>query len=697
MVLAQLSSRQRSYAYQQPPPPPPPSSLHNTSSPPQITSSRLPTQQLWNASSPSTSTTPISQPLFSQTLNQTPFSFGTDEALFDFDPRQYSPSRTQNLMPQEHTGNGWQLSGQLTPTSQRTHHRESSSSTLGSAGPASPYNANTSNPQVAGEFNYDFDYHPTPAKPLTPHTPNEPYLTPQYAAYPNTPLVYAMANDGTQKTSADADLMPAPRYSNSVTSVPSVASHESPQTPPSFEEDRRRNGEISRLDFFWVNEYLQSCDDPAHGGMPHLSRTTSDAYNDELYRPPTAPTVQVTSATTPTLKMAFPSSSQSDLVQQRVSAANIQRMNTAPLSVPDRGTSPFRYGSPLAPTGNSFGSPQSAKVGGGSATQLREQAKAEHELRYQQQSQKSSPQTSVTTISPRDLAKEYNPTEEDSTSLFPEGPPQQRQQQQQLFKAEEQLFKREASPYHPPQGSRQASDEISQHSYGSMATSRRESSGYSNVVPSPSYNFATPASATRQPPNQYPFVRRPATNPSTMEFPTSLTSMDTSVSDYVEEEEEEEEQLSTPIQQRPAQTSASSGTYSCTYQGCPQRFESAQKLQKHKREGHRNSALYAGSGESGMTSAAQLHNTQNGPHRCDRVNPSTGKPCNISFSRPYDLTRHEDTIHNPHKQKLECRFCSNEKKTFSRNDALTRHMKIVHPDEPLPGKHRRRDLAGKPY
>jgi uncharacterized Zn-finger protein len=91
-----------------------------------------------------------------------------------------------------------------------------------------------------------------------------------------------------------------------------------------------------------------------------------------------------------------------------------------------------------------------------------------------------------------------------------------------------------------------------------------------------------------------------------------------------------------------------------------------------------------------MTSAAILErNSQAGPHKCERINPTTGKPCNTVFSRPYDLTRHEDTIHNARKQKVRCALCV-EEKTFSRNDALTRHMRVVHPEVDFPGKHRRR-------
>jgi hypothetical protein len=52
--------------------------------------------------------------------------------------------------------------------------------------------------------------------------------------------------------------------------------------------------------------------------------------------------------------------------------------------------------------------------------------------------------------------------------------------------------------------------------------------------------------------------------------------------------------------------------------------------------------------------------------QCERIKPSAGKPCNTIFSHPYDLTRHEDTIHNACKQKVHCPLCI-EEKSFSRN------------------------------
>ncbi len=136
--------------------------------------------------------------------------------------------------------------------------------------------------------------------------------------------------------------------------------------------------------------------------------------------------------------------------------------------------------------------------------------------------------------------------------------------------------------------------------------------------------------------------------------------------------------------QRPSDNWAG-GTYTCTYHGCTLRFDEPALLQEHKREHKRGNGV-GRPGAAGMTSA--LLNTQSGPHQCDRINPSTGKPCNTVFSRPYDLTRHEDTIH-ARKQKVRCDRCTDEK-TFSRADALTRHYRTCHPKVELPSKQRRR-------
>jgi hypothetical protein len=313
---------------------------------------------------------------------------------------------------------------------------------------------------------------------------------------------------------------------------------------------------------------------------------------------------------------------------------------------------------------------------------MREQQKAENDARaLQRQLERTSPeQTTPKTISPKDVDLVYHESEEDAnTPLFP---PQQSQSHPSQYRQQPALSQ-DASEQ----------DEIaSQRSYGSMATTRRESSSaYSTSSQATqqqgTFNFVPPAVAgsVRQIPQQYPFVPQSRRQPSNLssvseDFPATLTSMESSSSEYAPESSENK---------KPTTTSADTGTYTCTYHGCTLRFDTPAKLQRHKREGHRNSAAAIASGDgSGMTSAAQ-RNSQAGPHKCERINPSTGKPCNTIFSRPYDLTRHEDTIHNARKQKVHCPLCT-EEKTFSRNDALTRHLRVVHPDHVDLSKSRRR-------
>jgi len=177
----------------------------------------------------------------------------------------------------------------------------------------------------------------------------------------------------------------------------------------------------------------------------------------------------------------------------------------------------------------------------------------------------------------------------------------------------------------------------------------------------------------------------------TPEFPAHLNSMDSSASEAAPPSSAASSAriLSPP---KP-NTGADTGTYSCTYHNCAQRFTTPQKLQKHKRDVHRTTPNVTPGVGSGMSPAELMErNSQTGPHKCERVNPGTGKPCNAIFSRPYDLTRHEDTIHNIRKQKSRCALCV-EEKTFSRADALTRHMRVVHPEVDFPGKYRRRGGA----
>jgi len=181
---------------------------------------------------------------------------------------------------------------------------------------------------------------------------------------------------------------------------------------------------------------------------------------------------------------------------------------------------------------------------------------------------------------------------------------------------------------------------------------------------------------------QYPFIAHAGQQSS-----VPLLSIGSMAPSRVDSAETSLESHNSP--QRPTSTSADGGTYTCTYHGCKLRFDTPALLQKHKREGHRQAHRLGATRNGDSVGMTLCINSQAGPHWCNRINPSTGKPCNTIFSRPYDLTRHEDTIHNAKKKKVRCGLCTDEK-TFKRADALTRHYRVCHPDVEIHGKYRRR-------
>ena len=130
-----------------------------------------------------------------------------------------------------------------------------------------------------------------------------------------------------------------------------------------------------------------------------------------------------------------------------------------------------------------------------------------------------------------------------------------------------------------------------------------------------------------------------------------------------------------PMGSKPASSHTDRGAYSCTYHGCTDRFPDINRLRRHKRDVHSKA-----SGE-----------TQSGPHYCLRKRPGSDQRCNARFSRPYDLTRHEETVHNGEKKTIHCHMCG-PSTMFSRADALTRHMRVKHPQVDFPGKDRRRGI-----
>ena len=436
---------------------------------------------------------------------------------------------------------------------------------------------------------------------------------------------------------------------------------------------------------------------------PQLDRTLSDIYQDELYNPGMAqsapssqPRQQAQADTVSPQRSTF-----SDLLQV-ANTGHLTARSASPAVNVSRQRSPFRESSQFAVEGV-YSSPSSPAGATRltSAAQLRQQQKIEADAQAYAQHHPPSHHEYLNpprTISPKEAFLDYANTEEDAKiPLFSQ-------------------IKHE--PRFPPQNLKRGlhrgnTDENSNNdqNFSSLTASRRDNS--SSSAPQPSVpGFSTMPSSVPAIPQQYPFISESRRQSSSMrsgsdhvpEFPASLTSMESTKSETGQPEKVKivpEADQSLPSSQeapasRPADTTASSGTYTCTASDCHARFDAAAKLQKHRREAHRASSQYV---STPTTPTSATHNAQAaannvsrnnapGPHKCMDVNPQTGKPCNTVFSRSYDLTRHQDTIHNNRKQKVRCHLCT-EEKTFSRSDALTRHMRVVHPDVDFPGKSRR--------
>ena len=547
------------------------------------------------------------------------------------------------------------------------HQRESSLSSLGSTGPASPYTQNTSNPQIAvtdsvgdelsdihaqdpGNQNASFYQ-------LTKPSANT-YTGYQQLDQTLPEMAYPVAISGpSTKPRSDRGLLPAPELSGSAsrsypTSVASSVAGDSPATPTVGSDqdcsDKRRKGE-----FFFVLPNAAIADiyrvTDANGNIPKLDRTMTDIYGDELY----SPNFTITSTPPSQAQQLSTVSPPNDIFNQRINAANSQHLNVShpqANSIPptDR-SSPFRSSSPFAQSVNQdFAAPSQSRLFN-NPQRLRETSIAQHDAQlFRQQMVPGTEPETPKTISPKDAIIEFNDQEgETDFPLFPQNPTG--------------LDMDHLAKMMPPQ-----------------PPAQQFLPDAANALAAEQFNYLPSQVPTGiQVPQQYPFVARMEPNSNTS--PPRLSSSASSDSNGA----------TTANLMRPMGTAADGGTYTCTYHGCTLRFETPALLQKHKREGHRQSHGLAAARPQDINLTSGVLNTQAGPHRCDRINPSTGKSCNTVFSRPYDLTRHEDTIHNARKQKVRCDLCT-EEKTFSRADALTRHYRVCHPDMELPGKHRRR-------
>lgn len=580
-------------------------------------------------------------------------------------------SQLPDLMPSD----TWSMASHYTPKTfgRMSHQRESSLSSLGSTGPASPFNHTVSNPHIAVSDTVNDGFGDMPGHDggnsyyqLTKTVggnggmfsgyQNLSHLEHQEMGYPTT---IAVQRPRTER----ANLLPAPDFGTSYSrSHPaSVASStvggDSPATPTLGEpvdDDKRRN-RTSKLQIEW--SLTGSTCSPQHSTAlaepPKLDRTMTDIYSDELYNP----SFTITSASPSQQQQQLEASPGNELFAQRLNAANNQHLSASqsPTSSASRDRSPFRHGSPHAPMSHDFAALGPSKFRFHSAHQIREHDKAAQDAIMMKQQMVKTEADTPKTISPKDAMLDFQGA--DAESVFPS-----------LFPSQE-----TASDFGSDGHVAKPSGNIDQLALFPQ-TQNQAHGGYT-------YSAQPQGHSNINIPQQYPFVAHPQRTPPTLSSAGSSGSS-----------------TSTPVQMaKPGGSAADGGTYTCTYHGCTLRFETPSLLQKHKREGHRQphglGSTNVRHSEVASPLSATFINTQAGPHRCDRINPSTGKPCSTIFSRPYDLTRHEDTIHNARKQKVRCNLCT-EEKTFSRADALTRHYRVCHPDVELPGKYRRRGNHG---
>lgn len=578
---------------------------------------------------------------------------------------------------------------QYTPTSYRSHRRLPSESSVGSPGPDSPYTSCSNYPHIV-----DPDSQPA-------------HLDSFDGSYLSVPQ-YPKSNFGTP--AQNSDQLFYPHFENFSLVGDNATSMMTAQTGTRNVISQHCAPTMNGGQNTSRGSFGNECDSSLAGtrnNIPHLDRTKSDIYQDLLLNPEMAspaPLSQSRPLVNTQRNVLSPQMSALNDILREANNGHLSARSASPVVGVASRRSPFRDTSEFAAAGF-YSNPNSPAPRLNSAAQRREQLKLEADAQVfaqRHQSSRDDLMSTPKTISPKEAVLDY--TESEEYSKLPLFPP-----------AKQEPGIQQASMTYDQPLPRLATETSNDQSFSSMATSRRQSSSTYSTSPAPptsgsNFQFMPPSVPAM--PQQYPFISQSRRQSSSMrsgsdqvpEFPASLTSMESTKSEAGQAEHVRLIPESSPPSsqeapvQRPIDTSANSGSYTCTGSDCHARFDTAAKLQKHRRENHRSSPS-ASTTPTTPSSATTLQNqqaaannvsrnNQPGPHKCERVNPSTGKPCNTVFSRSYDLTRHEDTIHSNRKQKVRCHLCT-EEKTFSRNDALTRHMRVVHPDVDFPGKTRR--------
>jgi len=398
-----------------------------------------------------------------------------------------------------------------------------------------------------------------------------------------------------------------------------------------------------------------------------LYRTESAACQDELFNPAnfearSSQSQQNTPVAKPVLSK-ISTSPTANLVNDRIQTANCLRARSPTKDV-DLKESPFRADSELAP-------PVKPPTSMPSAASLRQRQKAQADRREYEAHRPVLRREPTKTMSPRDAVLDGPSMEYDkSVALFDDAA--------DYVKHYDSLSSGTTS---------QGFNTVNQNIGGFRAVD------LSNFLTSP---VITKAQSEKIP-----------------DFVPQLLSMESSTSDIPAASSQGSVVTVPPITQarKISAVSDSNLDYKCTVTGCSKHFRTPAELHQHRKNHARsrrdtrspeeadptteseNDSSEADTGSAGSKMSPQelqVRNSQAGPHRCDRVNPTTGKPCNVVFSRPYDLTRHEDTIHSEKKKKVHCDYCT-EEKSFSRYDALTRHMRVVHPEIEFHNKRPRRE------
>ena len=484
------------------------------------------------------------------------------------------------------------------------------------------------------------------------------YLTPFAPAYQSLSHSQNIPHHSHTTEDEPPALSPSHKYQTSEQTSVYDADIRSPMTPVgsprSNDGDRMSSTRtpVTREDTYvsiyddWMDEGLQFSFIDMHNPIPKFTRTVSDAEEDELFR---SSNIEASMLQQPrqnnSATGSIPGTLAATFYQKAQNDHAMETRHTTPnqLNVP-RGGSPFRANSPFHPMRTPQAAVSAPTRHSNFNSYMTIQARREHQKELDTQSMNehmvaeaeqivSTPKT----ISPKDAVLDY-PEPGDGTSLF----------------AHEQSYGNGNGHNHPTPLHNYSSQEVTNGRSYDLGASRRGSEAESlSSVGALSYHQHSP---------QIPML--------SSNFSYHPQSLESSPITAPVIGDHHYPRSSSPIT-KPEGSKADTGAYTCTVPGCQQRFNSIVKYQKHKQQNHRQPAPV------GMTSTLRgnLSSRHQGPHRCTMINPQNGKPCNTIFSRPYDLTRHEDTIHNTTREKVRCEIC-NDEKTFSRQDALTRHKKV---------------------